>query len=158
MRNARICPRHNAAFSRIARANGRSVIEGKCSMLDHLEIHTRQLADCVGFYRAVLEPLGYTLIVDGDQKGFGHDGRLDFWLVDGEASTHVHYAFAATDWKSVHAAFDRANCHGGRQDRAPALAPHIHPDYFAGYARDPDGRLVEFVCQRAGASTDRGVN
>jgi hypothetical protein len=98
------------------------------------------------------------IIVDGDQKGFGHDGRLDFWLVDGEASTHVHYAFAATDWKSVHAAFERANGHGGRQDRAPALAPHIHPDYFAGYARDPDDRLVEFVCQRPGASTDQGVD
>ncbi|MDB5708130.1 MAG: hypothetical protein JWL96_200 [Sphingomonas bacterium] len=126
-------------------------------MLDHLEIHTRRLTECVGFYQAVLEPLGYALIVDGDQKGFGHDGRLDFWLVDGEASTHVHYAFAAHDWKSVHAAFDRADSHGGRQDRGPALAPHIHPDYFAGYARDPDDRLVEFVCQRAGASTEQDV-
>ena len=55
-------------------------------MLDHLEIHSRRLTACVGFYRAVLEPLGYTLIVDGDQKGFGYDGRLDFWLVDGDAS------------------------------------------------------------------------
>jgi len=121
-------------------------------VLDHLEIHTLRMADCLGFYRAVLKPLGYHLIVDGDQKGFGHDGRLDFWLVNGKASAEVHYAFAATDWKSVHAAFDRAGCHGGRQDGAPALAPHIHPDYFAGYARDPDGRLVEFVCQVAGAS------
>jgi hypothetical protein len=34
-------------------------------------------------------------------------------------------------------------------DRAPALAPHIHPDYYAGYLRDPDGRLVEFVCHAA---------
>ena len=126
-------------------------------MLDHLEIRTRRLADCAAFYRAVLEPLGYTLIVDGDQKGFGHDGRLNFWLVDGDASAHVHYAFTACDWKSVHAAFDRADCHGGRRDREPALAPHIHPDYFAGYARDPDGRLVEFVCQHAGGSIANGA-
>jgi catechol 2,3-dioxygenase-like lactoylglutathione lyase family enzyme len=125
-------------------------------MLDHLEIHTGRMADCLGFYRAVLEPLGYQLIVDGDQKGFGHDGRLDFWLVDGKTSAEVHYAFAANDWKSVHAAFDRAHCHGGRQDSAPALAPHIHPDYFAGYARDPDGRLVEFVCQVSGLSVGQG--
>lgn len=125
-------------------------------MLDHLEVHTRNMADCVGFYRAVLEPLGYALVVDDDQKGFGHGGRLDFWLIDGEPSSDVHYAFAAPDWKTVHAAFDRAGGHGGRQDRAPALAPHIHPDYFAGYARDPDGRLVEFVCQLAQTAGQKG--
>jgi hypothetical protein len=40
----------------------------------------------------------------------------------------------------------RAGGHG--LDRPPALAPHVHPDYYAGYLRDPDGRLVEFVCHR----------
>ncbi len=34
-------------------------------------------------------------------------------------------------------------------DRAPALAPNVHENYYAGYLRDPDGRLVEFVCQKA---------
>ena len=102
---------------------------------------------CLGFYQAVLGPLGYTLVVDGPQKGFGQDGRLDFWIIDGSPSVDVHYAFAAPDRKTVVAAFERAAGSGGRQDRAPALAPHIHPDYFAGYARDPDDRLVEFVCQ-----------
>jgi catechol 2,3-dioxygenase-like lactoylglutathione lyase family enzyme len=121
-------------------------------MLDHLEVHTRRMDDCAAFYQAVLAPLGYALVVDGAQKGFGHDGRLDFWLVEGEPSVDVHYAFAAHDRATVHAAFGAANGHGGRHDRTPALAPHIHPDYFAGYARDPDGRLVEFVCQIADAS------
>lgn len=118
-------------------------------MLDHLEVHTRRMEQCVAFYRAVLDPLGYTLVVDGAQKGFGHNGRLDFWIVEGEPSTDVHYAFAAADRTAVHQAFGRAAAHGGSQDRPPALAPHIHPHYFAGYARDPDGRLVEFVCQQA---------
>ena len=35
---------------------------------------------------------------------------------------------------------------GHALDRAPALMPHIHPDYYAGFFRDPDGRLIEFVC------------
>lgn len=119
-------------------------------MLDHLEIHTRRMDDCVGFYQAVLEPLGYSLVIDGPQKGFGHEGRLDFWLVEGEPSIDVHFAFAAPDREAVAVAFGQANAHGGRQDREPSLAPHIHPNYFAGYARDPDDRLVEFVCQRPG--------
>lgn len=118
-------------------------------MLDHLELRTRRMSDCVAFYQAVLEPLGYNLAVNGPQKGFGHDGCLDFWIVDGDPSTDVHYAFGASDREAVHLAFDRSNTNGGRGDRAPALAPHIHPNYFAGYARDPDGRLVEYVCQSA---------
>jgi catechol 2,3-dioxygenase-like lactoylglutathione lyase family enzyme len=118
-------------------------------VLDHLEIHTRRVTDCVLFYQKVLDPLGYTLVVDGPQKGFGHDGMLDFWIVEGDPSRDVHFAFASPDRLGVFDAFGAAEGNGGRQDRPPALAPHIHPNYFAGYARDPDDRLVEFVCQLA---------
>src|SRR5687767_1855430 len=109
-------------------------------MLDHLEIRTRKVADCVEFYRSVLEPVGYRLAVDEAQKGFGHEGRLDFWIVEGAPSADVHFAFTAADRAQVDDAFERSDIAGGRRDRAPALAPHIHPNYYAGYARDPDGR------------------
>ena len=118
-------------------------------MLDHLEIRTRKMDDCVAFYRTVLAPLGYELVVDGPTKGFGHGDKLDFWLVDGDASIDVHYAFGAPTRALVQQAFLLSGQNGSTQDRAPALAPHIHPDYYAGYARDPDGRLVEFVCHSA---------
>lgn len=118
-------------------------------MLDHLEIRTRRMDDCVAFYRTVLGPLGYELAVDGPAKGFGHEGRLDFWIADGDPSIDVHYAFGAPTRALVQDAYLRASGSAGQQDRAPALAPHIHPHYYAGYARDPDGRLVEFVCHSA---------
>lgn len=114
-------------------------------MLDHVEIRTRRMDDCVAFYRAVLAPVGYELSVDGPGKGFGHDGRLDFWIVEGDPSIDVHYAFTAADRAAVDRAYACSGGHGGTQHRAPALAPHIHPNYYAGYALDPDGRLVEFV-------------
>ena len=120
-------------------------------MLDHLEIRTRKMSECIAFYSCVLKPLGYDLVVDGPSKGFGHDGRLDFWLVEGEPSVDVHYAFSAPSRALVEQAFALSPGNGATQDRPPALAPHIHPDYFAAYARDPDGRLVEFVCQTAEA-------
>ena len=123
-------------------------------MLDHLEIRTRKMSECIAFYSCVLKPLGYDLVVDGPSKGFGHDGRLDFWLVEGEPSVDVHYAFSAPSRALVEQAFALSPGNGATQDRPPALAPHIHPDYFAGYARDPDGRLVEFVCQTAEAQPD----
>ncbi len=115
-------------------------------MLDHLEIRTRRLIDCVTFYQRVLEPAGYRLVVDGDQKGFGSNGgRLDFWIVEGEPSVDVHYAFLAADRAVVDLAYRLAGEHGGVQDRAPKVLPHIHPNYYAGFVHDPDGRLVEFV-------------
>jgi len=39
-------------------------------MLDHLEIRTRKMSECIAFYRSVLKPLGYDLAVDGPAKGF----------------------------------------------------------------------------------------
>jgi catechol 2,3-dioxygenase-like lactoylglutathione lyase family enzyme len=115
-------------------------------LLDHLEIRTRRLDDCVTFYRRVLEPAGYRLLVDGPQKGFGSNGgRLDFWIVEGEPSADVHYAFLAGNRLAVDRAYRLAGEHGGALDRAPAVLPHIHPHYYAGFAHDPDGRLVEFV-------------
>ena len=116
-------------------------------MLDHLEIRTPDLARTLHFYTTLLAPLGYRQVVDSVAKGFGDGKGLDFFLVEGEASANVHYAFAAPDRPAVDAIYAIGRDAGFTVDRAPALAPHIHPDYYAGYLRDPDDRLVEFVCQ-----------
>lgn len=117
-------------------------------MLDHLEIQTADLLAAVRFYRAVLGPLGYDMSVDGKAKGFGDGARLDFFLVEGAPSSNVHYAFEAPDRTVVDRIYGAAREQGFTLDRAPALAPHIHPNYYAGYLRDPDGRLIEFVCHK----------
>ena len=117
-------------------------------MIDHLELQTRKIPDSVAFYRDVLGPLGYALKMDGPVKGFGVNGGLDLFLVDGEPSANVHFAFAAESRAAVNAAFAAGEVNGHALDRTPALAPHIHADYYAGYLRDPDGRLVEIVCQK----------
>jgi catechol 2,3-dioxygenase-like lactoylglutathione lyase family enzyme len=118
-------------------------------MIDHLEIMTRKLDECVVFYTDVLGPLGYVLQVDERAKGFGDGVTLDFFLIDGEPSSNVHYAFGARDRASVERAYAAAQIAGHTLDRAPSLAPHIHANYYAGYLRDPDGRLVEVVCHSA---------
>ena len=120
-------------------------------MLDHLEIRTRKLDETVAFYRTVLAPLGYVLKVDGPAKGFGDATRLDMFIAEGEPSTSVHFAFEAKERRIVDRIYAIAGDEGLTLDRAPALAPHIHPNYYAGYLRDPDGRLIEFVCHAAGA-------
>jgi catechol 2,3-dioxygenase-like lactoylglutathione lyase family enzyme len=118
-------------------------------MIDHIELLTRKLDECVVFYRDVLEPLGYTLQVDDQAKGFGDGVKLDFFLKEGDQSTNVHYAFGAPSRAIVDRVYQKAQSAGHRLDRAPALAPHIHANYYAGYLRDPDGHLVEVVCHLA---------
>ena len=117
-------------------------------MIDHIELRVRDLAASVRFYRTVLEPLGYRQIVDGNAKGFGDTRGPDFFLVEGIVADHAHYAFRAPNRAVVRECYERgAEFHA--QDRAPALAPQIHPNYYAAYLRDPDGRSVEFTCHEA---------
>ena len=115
-------------------------------MLDHLEIQTRALDETVVFYRTILAPLNYTLRVDGPAKGFGDGQRLDFFIREGTPSENVHFAFEAKSRAVVDQIYLAAKDANFCLDRPPALAPHIHPSYYAGYLRDPDGRLVELVC------------
>lgn len=117
-------------------------------MLDHLEIQTRNLTQTVAFYQTILEPLGYHRKVDGPAVGFGDETRLDMFVREGEPSENVHYAFEAATRHLVDHIYQRAHAAGLTLDRAPALAAHIHPNYYAGYMRDPDGRLVEIVCHQ----------
>ncbi|MBV7257124.1 VOC family protein [Pacificimonas sp. WHA3] len=114
-------------------------------MIDHLEVQTRQFGDVFSFYQCVLPHVGYRLEVDGPAKGFANGDRLDFFIVEGAPSTDVHFAFRAPDRNVVDTIFETAGSEGWTQERPPALAPHIHPNYYAAYLRDPDGRLIEFV-------------
>lgn len=118
-------------------------------MIDHLELRTRRLDESLRFYSDVLKPLGYAPRLLGATNGFGDGSGLDLFIAEGEPTAHVHFAFAALSRVAVDAVYEAGRVGGHRLDRAPALAPSIHPNYYAGYLRDPDGHLVEFVCQRA---------
>ena len=118
-------------------------------MIDHLELKTPDLEASVRFYADVLEPLGYEQKVDDLAKGFGDGKSLDLFILEGEPSANVHFAFSAPSRAIVDDVYRVGGEKGHKLDRAPALAPHIHPNYYAGYLRDPDGRLIEFVCHGA---------
>lgn len=118
-------------------------------MIDHLEVYSDKVPAMVSFYGQVLSALGYTQKVATHTNGFGTDTGLDFFVAGGDPAQHVHFAFAAPDRATVDRIYADAEAAGLPLDRAPALAPHIHPNYYAGYLRDPDGRLVEFVCHGA---------
>lgn len=119
-------------------------------IMDHLELSTENFDVMCAFYDAVLAPLGISRIVSGSPAGYGRGDELPFWLRTGDTVTlNAHYAFSCKSRAQVHEAFEAAKEIGGTGLREPKTHPHIDPNYFAGYACDPDGHLVEFVCRRA---------
>lgn len=123
-------------------------------MIDHLELLVSDLRRSTSFFRAALAPLGYALHVEGNPSGFGTSpSALDFWLKEGGPSRPLpHFAFTCESRDQVDAVHAAALAAGGTDNGAPKLLLHIHPSYYAGFVRDPDGHNVELVCHVAPAA------
>jgi hypothetical protein len=76
------------------------------TLLDHVIITVKDLGRSIAFYETALKPLGivHALDYDGkngreghpDLKGFGRDGRVFFWLRQGDADARAaHIGFVA---------------------------------------------------------------
>ena len=127
-------------------------------MLDHIFLSVSNIARSVRFYEAALEPLGISarLDYDGkdgppghpDLKGFGANGRMFFWLREGEVQEQaVHVGFVARSMAAVEAAYTAAIAQGAVDKGAPGARLHYDPNYYAANVLDPDGYSLEFVCK-----------
>jgi catechol 2,3-dioxygenase-like lactoylglutathione lyase family enzyme len=128
------------------------------SPLDHIGLRCVDLERSLAFYRAALAALGLEVVMEvsaeqtGDRRhvGFGRDGKPSVWLTDGAANADggLHLAFAVDERAQVNA-FHRAGlAAGGRDNGAPGLRPHYHPNYYGAFLLDPDGHNIEAVCHR----------
>jgi catechol 2,3-dioxygenase-like lactoylglutathione lyase family enzyme len=117
-------------------------------MIDHLGLVVTNLDDSRAFYAAALAPLGYTAIMVFDEAvGFGVPPKPDFWLSEGEpAASRMHVAFRAERRADVDAFYRAALAAGGRDNGAPGLRTHYHPNYYGAFVLDPDGHNIEAVC------------
>jgi len=125
-------------------------------MLDHIFLTVSDADRSIAFYEAVLPILGITtrLDYDGadgpaghpDLKGFGVNGRMFFWLRQGDAAPGaVHVGFVADSAAMVDAAHAAALAAGATEIHAPGPQLHYDPRYYAAQLRDPDGYGLEFV-------------
>ena len=125
-------------------------------MLDHVGIPVSDYARSIAFYTRALAPLGIGLIMEVlpemtggkvSAAGFGHDGKPYFWFGDdGAPGEHTHVAFETDSRAKVDAFHAAALAAGGRDNGAPGLRPHYHPDYYGAFVLDPDGHNIEAVC------------
>ena|SRR6185312_1152013 len=126
-------------------------------MLDHVGIYVTDFAKAKRFYDLALASLGVTKIkeVSAAETG-GYDGagygseRPFFWIGATKAAAPTHVAFRAKDRTAVDAFYKAALAGGGRDNGAPGLRPHYHPNYYGAFVLDPDGHNIEAVCHEPG--------
>ena len=123
-------------------------------MLDHAGFPVSDYARSKAFYLQALAPLGYALVMEVQQHehdapaaGFGANGKPDLWIGgEGGLQRPIHIAIAAQDRAAVDAFYRAAIAAGGKDNGAPGLRPHYHPNYYAAFVLYPDGHNIEAVC------------
>jgi len=128
-------------------------------MIDHTGVNVSDFGRSLEFYRQALAPLGYTLLMQvpaavtggADVAGFGEPPKPDFWVISGQPNVPpLHVAFRAASRAMVDAFHVAALAAGGRDNGAPGVRAHYHPNYYGAFVLDPDGHNIEAVCHQAG--------
>jgi len=120
-------------------------------MIDHIGIEVADYARSKTFYAAALAPLGYGIIMEYEGWcGLGRDGKPDFWI-HGTTNTKpgLHIAFVSPDRKTVDAFHAAALKAGAKDNGAPGIRAHYHPNYYGAFVIDPEGHNIEAVCHAA---------
>ena len=113
-------------------------------LIDHVQLVVRDLEASKRFYSAVFDVLGIPM---GEVAGFFYWDELV--ISQGEPRTgRSHLAFQAKDHDTVQRFYQAALAAGGKDNGAPGLRPHYHPNYYGAFVLDPDGHNVEAVCHR----------
>ena len=112
------------------------------------------------FYARVLAPLGYVLVMEVprgkepkrlSRRRLRRRWRADFWIGgEGKLEKPLHVAIVAKDRAAVDAFYKAALAAGGKDNGAPGLRPHHHPNYYAAFVLDLDGHNIEAVCHAPG--------
>ena len=126
-------------------------------MIDHLGIFVRDHAASKEFYLKALAPLGVAVVMTvskeesgapSDHTGMGKDGKPFFWITEGQPSGAMHLCFTADTREQVDAFYKAAVAAGARDNGAPGIRAHYHPNYYGAFVIDPNGINLEAVCHK----------
>jgi catechol 2,3-dioxygenase-like lactoylglutathione lyase family enzyme len=117
--------------------------------IDHIGFTVSDFPKSKAFYLAALAPLGMSVVEEGEGWALlGAEGRPEFWLGGGSAPGAIHFAFVAKTREQVQAFHAAALAAGGRDNGAPGIRGHYHPNYYGAFIIDPDGHNIEAVCHQ----------
>jgi len=122
-------------------------------MIDHVTLGVSDVARARTFYDRALTVIGIgRLYAEADAfAGYGAGGKAFFWIgLKTVPITGVHVAFAVDSRDLVDRFHAAGIAAGGRDNGAPGLRPHYHPNYYGAFILDPDGHNIESVCHAAG--------
>jgi len=126
-------------------------------VLDHIGLAVTDLARSRAFYEAALAPLGIAVleVIDENEAGgtavMMGDSEPFFVFADNEQPGEgTHVAFRAASRAQVDGFYAAAMVAGGKDNGAPGIRAHYHPNYYAAFVFDPDGINVEAVCHLPG--------
>ncbi|NDH61958.1 MAG: VOC family protein [Alphaproteobacteria bacterium] len=125
-------------------------------MFSHVTIGSNNLDAAKPFYDALLAPLGLVRRMDYPNAcGYGPTGgRPQLWILNpldkntATVGNGITIGLEAADRPAVDAAYKSALAAGGRDEGAPGIRAHYHPNYYGSYLRDPDGNKICVVCHR----------
>lgn len=125
-------------------------------MFSHVTIGSNDVAKAKPFYDGLLRPLGLVRHADyPNAVGYGPTGgRPQLWVVsplDKNAATvgnGITIGLEAADRAAVDACHAAAIKAGGKDEGAPGVRAHYHPNYYGAYMRDLDGNKICVVCHR----------
>jgi len=124
-------------------------------MIDHIGISVHNHAQSKAFYLAALAPLGIGVVMEvgkevsgapSDYTGFGSNNKPYFWIGEGAVASGMHLAFVAQNRKQVDDFYRAAMAAGGKDNGAPGIRAHYHPNYYSAFVIDPNGVNLEAEC------------
>jgi catechol 2,3-dioxygenase-like lactoylglutathione lyase family enzyme len=127
-------------------------------MFSHFTLGSNDLEKAWAFYDAVGAPLGLArLNTYPEAAGYGpKGGRPQLWVLrpldkqPASVGNGITIGLDAPNRAAVDAAYAAAMVKGAKDEGAPGLRPHYHPNYYGAYVRDLDGNKVCIVCHKAG--------
>jgi catechol 2,3-dioxygenase-like lactoylglutathione lyase family enzyme len=126
-------------------------------MIDHTGVIVSNYEKSRAFYEAALAPLGFVKVLEfpaavtghADVAGFGEAPKAEFWISRGTPNQPpIHIAFRVASRAVVEAFYRAAIEAGGRDNGAPGIRAHYHPNYYGAFVLDPDGHNIEAVCHQ----------
>lgn len=125
-------------------------------MFSHVYLGVAEFETALRFWQPVMRALGLDMKFADFERGWAGwkapDADRPLFLVgrpyEGEAApgNGPMVAFQTADRATVDRVHALALSLGARNEGAPGLRPHYHPNYYGAYLRDPDGNKVCLCC------------